>query len=157
VTAAAAPFGELGAVLTLPGLARHAAAARSAARLLARTPEQADTAALLVSEMFTNSLLHTWSGWPGGRVTVAVAPARWPAGALRITVTDAGPMGPDEDSRAALPPGGLAPGDLAAEHGRGLVLIDRLSVLWGYGPAARGRWETWCVVPRELGELGAAA
>jgi serine/threonine-protein kinase RsbW len=46
-----------------------------------------DGAVVVLSELFTNALLHTASGWPGGLVIVQVA--RWRHG-VRIAVTDQG-------------------------------------------------------------------
>ena len=44
------------------------------ARQLAATPRQAEVAALCVSELVTNAIVHTRSGRPGGTVTVVIGP-----------------------------------------------------------------------------------
>lgn len=70
-----------------PGIPRHAGSARRfVAGLLDGSPF-CDDAAVVLSELFTNALLHTASGGPGGLVIVQVT--RWRHG-VRIAVTDQG-------------------------------------------------------------------
>jgi anti-sigma regulatory factor (Ser/Thr protein kinase) len=77
-----------------------------------------DVAILLVSEIFSNSILHSRSGDPGETVTVAV---RTGDGIVRVEVSDrAGPGTPE-----------LRPADRDAEGGRGLHLVARLAARWG--------------------------
>lgn len=81
---------------------------------------------LVASELVANAWLHTASGAEGGRVKVQM---RSLSGRLvRIAVTDDGPR-PTQPVR--LPR--LSPRtDALAEGGRGLRLVDRLSVRWGW-------------------------
>ena len=72
-----------------------------------------DVAALLVGELFSNSLRHSGSGAPGETVTVAVKTAD---DVIRVEVTDR--------SGPGVPKPRPAGGD--AEDGRGLHLVARL-------------------------------
>ncbi len=72
----------------------------------------ADTVALLVSEVATNALVHG-----AGRVRVRVRPT---GGGLRVEVHDEGPTLPSR--RQATP---------MDEGGRGIALVDALSSGWG--------------------------
>ena len=77
---------------------------------------------MLVSELVTNSVLHSDSRLPGGTVTITVTAA--PAGAL-VEVRDAGGM--------SVPSPSPGPGDdELAEHGRGLQLVRDLAARWDY-------------------------
>jgi anti-sigma regulatory factor (Ser/Thr protein kinase) len=75
-------------------------------------------AELLVSELVTNAVLHSRGGVS---LTLAVAD-----GVLEVGVADPGPRLPPQRS---LTPGSGPP--WTAEGGRGLRLVDRLSVEWG--------------------------
>ena len=90
---------------------------------------------LLVSELVTNSVMHSRSGEPGGSVTVALCEG--PAGVL-IQVCDNG--GTSEPRVSAMP----LPGN-GAEHGYGLLLVDALADRWGTISSPEGR-VTWCRV-----------
>jgi anti-sigma regulatory factor (Ser/Thr protein kinase) len=78
-----------------------------------------DDAALLVSEMFGNSVRHSDSGAPGETVTVAVRSGN---GVVRVEVSDRGGPG--------VPALGHAGRD--AEGGRGLQLVAVLAARWGW-------------------------
>jgi len=79
-----------------------------------------DTATLLVSELVTNALLHT----PGPAVLELV-----PAGdRVRIHVSDPVAHGPEARRR-----------DLESEHGRGVMLVEALSLQWGVDPHGAGK------------------
>ncbi len=90
----------------------------------------AGQAALIVSELVTNSVIHADVG-PSRSLTLdcAILEDR-----LRITVTDPGSghvpqlRGPDEESR-----GGL-----------GLQIVDKLSSEWGVTRDSAGRTSVWC-------------
>jgi len=82
-------------------------------------------AALVVSELFANSVRHSGSSAAGQTVTVAVRAA---GGVIRVEVTDRGGSGVPQ-LRAC---GG------EAEDGRGLGLVAGLAARWG-GDAAGGR------------------
>ena len=88
-----------------------------------------DVAALLVSELFSNSLRHSGSGTPGETVTVAVKTLN---GVIRVEVTDrSGPGVPEP-----------RPAGSDAEDGRGLHLVTRLATRWGWRRRG-GRTVTW--------------
>jgi anti-sigma regulatory factor (Ser/Thr protein kinase) len=88
-----------------------------------------DDAALLVSELFGNSVRHSGSGAPGETVTVAV---RGRDGMVRVEVTSRRGLGVPE----------LRPAGRDAEGGRGLQLVAGLAARWGW--RQRGGWTvTW--------------
>jgi serine/threonine-protein kinase RsbW len=88
-----------------------------------------DDAALLVSELFGNSVRHSRSGAAGGMVTVAV---RAGDGLVRVEVTDrSGPEVPE-----------LSSAGRDAEGGRGLQLVAGLAARWGWRQRG-GRTVTW--------------
>jgi len=88
-----------------------------------------DDAALLVSELFGNSVRHSRSGAAGGTVTVAV---RAGDGLVRVEVTDRSGPGVPELSCAGRD----------AEGGRGLHLVAGLAARWGWRQRG-GRTVTW--------------
>ncbi len=118
----------------LPGTPQSVSAARQIARqVLGDEHPATQTTMLLVSELVTNSVMHSRSGEPGGRVTVALCTG--PAGIL-IQVSDDG--GPSEPCVAPISADG-------AEHGYGLLLVDLLAERWGTISSPEGRI-TWCRV-----------
>jgi anti-sigma regulatory factor (Ser/Thr protein kinase) len=80
----------------------------------------AAVAVLLVSELVTNSVLHSDSRLPGGTITVTVSGT--PDGA-RVEVRDAGGMSVPLVKRVD---------DALAEGGRGLRLVNDLAARWNY-------------------------
>jgi anti-sigma regulatory factor (Ser/Thr protein kinase) len=101
-------------------------AARAALTALpAVHPDVRETAALLVSELVTNSVRHAGLA-PTDEIELAISVD----GVLHVAVTDGGP--------------GISPaivdGDLEAEGGRGLMIVSRLALRWG---AERGRGRVW--------------
>lgn len=121
-------------VAVLPGTPQSASAARQIARqLLGDDHPATEITMLLVSELVTNSVMHSRSGEPGGRVTVVLCSG--PAGIL-IQVSDDG--GPTEPRIAPISADG-------AEHGYGLLLVDVLAERWGSICSPEGRI-TWCRV-----------
>jgi anti-sigma regulatory factor (Ser/Thr protein kinase) len=118
----------------LPGTPESVSAARNLAReVLGDDHPTIETTLLLISELVTNSVLHSRSAEPGGRVTVVLCAG--PAGIL-IQVSDDG--GPSEPRVAAMPAD-------AAEHGYGLLLVDALAERWGSICSPESR-VTWCRV-----------
>jgi anti-sigma regulatory factor (Ser/Thr protein kinase) len=108
--------------LTVPGGHHdqaHAARVFTAATLTEHHPCAA-VAVLLVSELVTNSMLHSNSRLPGGTITITVTGS--PGGA-RVEVRDAG---------SASVPVVTGADDALAEHGRGLRLVSDLAARWGY-------------------------
>jgi anti-sigma regulatory factor (Ser/Thr protein kinase) len=85
--------------LAIPGHPAHVRVAREFTALVlgAHSRDDDGIAALLVSELITNSLRHSASGQPGGTITVIVAVA--PGEAL-IEVTDNGGTGEPEGTPA---------------------------------------------------------
>jgi anti-sigma regulatory factor (Ser/Thr protein kinase) len=121
----------------LPGVPESATAARRLTwQLLGDDHPVADTAMLLMSELVTNSVMHSRSRRPGGTVTVAVCAG--PTSVL-IQVRDDG--GPSEPQLPAVPGG--AERAAGAEHGYGLLLVDALAETWGTSATTDGR-VTWC-------------
>jgi anti-sigma regulatory factor (Ser/Thr protein kinase) len=101
-------------------------------------PVDIEIAALLVSELVTNAVLHdtAWSDGDGdgdgegaeSTITLTIVSA---GGELRVDVYDSSPDLP------ALSGDGIPPAE--AEHGRGLVLVDSLSTDWGSYRAGKGK------------------
>ncbi|MFF5969112.1 SpoIIE family protein phosphatase [Streptomyces collinus] len=88
------------------------------------SPDQVDSAVLLLSEMLTNVLVHTDSdALLVAEITGGVGERR-----LRIEVTDGGDDLPHK----------RRPGELASS-GRGLVLIELLAHAWGVDPRGQGK------------------
>jgi anti-sigma regulatory factor (Ser/Thr protein kinase) len=116
--------------VTLAGRAERARLARAFVEgVLGAGHPCGDVAALLVGELFSNSLRHSGSGAPGETVTVAV---KTEDGVIRVEVTDrSGPGVP-----APRPAGS------DAEDGRGLHLVARLASRWGWRRRG-GRTTTW--------------
>jgi serine/threonine-protein kinase RsbW len=96
---------------------------RSLASLLPECPARDDVIGV-ATELASNALRHTASG-RGGLFTVEVA---WDESAVRVGVADGG--SPTEPHVIQ---------DPAAEHGRGLLLVDGLSVRTGVVGDRRGR------------------
>jgi serine/threonine-protein kinase RsbW len=116
--------------VTLAGRRERARVARAfAVGVLGAGHPCGDDAALMVSELFGNSVRHSRSGAAGGTVTVAV---RTGDGVVRVEVTDrGGPVVPGLYS---------AGGD--AEGGRGLQLVAGLAARWGWRQGG-ARTVTW--------------
>jgi hypothetical protein len=116
--------------VTLAGRAERARLARTFVYgVLGPDDPGGHVAALLVDELFVNSLWHSGSGAPGETVTIAIKTAN---NAIRIEVTDlSGPGVPEP-----------RPAGSDAEDGRGLQLVDRLAVRWGWRRRG-GRTVTW--------------
>ncbi|WP_150244350.1 ATP-binding protein [Nocardiopsis quinghaiensis] len=105
----------------------QAAQIRSWCQRGARVPaHRAFPLLLVVSELVTNAWLHTASGTECGRVRVQMR--HLPGRLVRIAVTDDGPR---PGQGVCLPR--LSPeADALATCGRGLRLVDRLAVEWGW-------------------------
>jgi serine/threonine-protein kinase RsbW len=112
-----------------PGTPVNAGPARRfVAGLLDGSPFGED-AAVVLSELFTNALLHTASGQPGGLVIVQVT--RWRHG-VRIAVTDQG-------SSAEPVISDPASAEVPAESGHGLYLAAHLAQRLDWHDDASGR------------------
>jgi anti-sigma regulatory factor (Ser/Thr protein kinase) len=114
---------------------------RWVASLLPDCPARDDVVSV-ATELASNAIKHTASG-RGGRFAVEVARDAGP-GVVRLAVADGG--APDGPRRIDDPSG---------EHGRGLLLVSRLSVRRGVAGDHRGR-VVWADIPW-AGPGGAAA
>ena len=125
--------------LAIPGRAEHVQHARQFTDLVltAHSRDDEGTCGLLVSELVTNSLLHSDSGVDGGIVTITITLS---PGEILVAVTDDGGAG-----EPALSPD--AGGDDDAEHGRGLFLVQQLSGEWGHDRQGR-QLTTWFTTRR---------
>lgn len=111
----------LRASLTIPGQAERVRYARRfVTRAMGDGHPCAEVAALLATEVVTNSVQHSGSGLPGGTVTVTVTDI---PGGVRVEVLDAG---------GASVPHVRGTVGVDAEGGRGLRLVRDLSASWGY-------------------------
>jgi anti-sigma regulatory factor (Ser/Thr protein kinase) len=84
--------------------------------------ELSDNAALLVSELVTNAVLHARTG--------CVVVAEVDGDSLRVEVIDGA------GDSAAVAPGGAR---LSAEGGRGLVIVDVVATAWGVDEHSAGK------------------
>ena len=111
-----------------PGEAGQVGAARRfLAGLLDGCPA-AEDAAVCVSELATNAVLHSRSGGPGGRFSVCVALR---PGSVRVAVADeGGPWRPERN-------GDGRNGD--GQSGRGLLIVRALASRWGQEENGAGR------------------
>jgi anti-sigma regulatory factor (Ser/Thr protein kinase) len=129
------------AAWTLPGMPASVRVFRGLARAAAAgNDDQAEAAALCVTELVTNALLHTRSGLPGGNVTVRFEASPSKPG-LRISVHDDGPRVVASSTAARA---GTLPGP--AETGRGLGIVAAVAAEHGVIRTARGSI-TWCIIP----------
>lgn len=124
--------GVFTSALAIPGQPEHVRAARAFTRLVLGIHDRDDdgVAALLVTELISNSLAHSDSGKPGGTIAISVTVT---PGGLLVEVTDDGAGGG---------PVLREPADVEAERGRGLRLVDELSDAWGHF-GWEGRMVTW--------------
>jgi anti-sigma regulatory factor (Ser/Thr protein kinase) len=117
-------------VVTLAGRAERARVARAfVSGVLGPRHPCTDDAALLVSELFGNSVRHSRSGDPGQTVTVAVKASEC---LVRVEVTDR--RGPGVPQTGPAVPDG--------EGGRGLTIVAGLAARWGWRHRG-GRTVTW--------------
>ena len=129
------------ATVTLPGQPRYVRWARELVTIaLGRGHPGYEPLTLIVSELFTNSIVHSRSRLDGGTVTVTLL--RSPGGTLnerdsiRVEVTD--------DGAASLP--ALRAMDSSAAGGRGLHLVDALAASWNCARDPAGTTTTWADV-----------
>ncbi|NNN35170.1 ATP-binding protein [Streptomyces sp. S3(2020)] len=97
--------------LTCPGFPEEVSRARRWTRDILRGSPLAEDAELIVSELSTNALMHTTSGWEQGSFHLAVAVS---AQVVAVSVTDDG--GADTTPKVVYQ-------DQEAEHGRGMVSV----------------------------------
>jgi anti-sigma regulatory factor (Ser/Thr protein kinase) len=107
--------------MTVRGRADQVRVARRFARdVIGADDPRTDTVVLLVSEMVTNSVVHSRSGQEGGTVTVTITET---LGGVRVEVADDGGPGV---------PALRWSGGIAAEDGMGLLLLEAMTEKWGY-------------------------
>jgi anti-sigma regulatory factor (Ser/Thr protein kinase) len=112
--------GAIRETVTLAGRAERARVARAFVNgILGPGHPCGDVAALLVDELFVNSIRHSGSGAPGETVPVAVKTANE---VISVKVTDLSGPGVSEPR----------PAGSDAEDGRGLQLVARLAARWGW-------------------------
>lgn len=129
------PLGTYRASICLPARVEQVGRAREfvTATLGAEHP-CAGVLQLIVSELVTNSIVHSGSGRrEAGTVTLALAGN---SGRVRVAVTDEG--GP------TLPR--LREADSCAESGRGLYMVDALAAAWDCTRDSSGATTTWAEV-----------
>jgi anti-sigma regulatory factor (Ser/Thr protein kinase) len=124
--------------LTIPGGHHdqaHAARVFTTTTLTGQHPCAA-VAELLVSELVTNSMLHSNSRLPGATITITVTGS---PGSARVEVRDAG--------GATVPV--VKEADDTLEGGRGLRLVSDLAAQWGYlrEPGGLVTWFEVCAEP----------
>lgn len=112
-----------------PGVAQQAMAARRFALSLLDGSPFRDDAVLVLSELFTNAILHSDSGQPGGLIVVQIS--RWRLG-VRIAVTDQG----SGNQPVIRDPGACSD---VAESGNGLYLAAQLAGRLDWHDDASGR------------------
>jgi anti-sigma regulatory factor (Ser/Thr protein kinase) len=121
--------------LRLPPAAESVPAARRFARdQLSNSSCDTETAALLVSEVVTNAVLH------GRSDLILVVEDR--GRSAYVSVSDTSPMPPRVHNFA-----------VESATGRGLRLLDQLALRWGVDPATTGGKVVWF----EVGEPSSAA
>ncbi|WP_344914267.1 ATP-binding protein [Streptosporangium oxazolinicum] len=114
-------------------------ARQCAAAVLESEGVPVDDCVLIISELVTNAVRHTASGHPNGTVILMISDA---GPMVRVEVIDAGaptvpmPRQPSED----------------ADSGRGLFLVDRLSVMWGVRKLYTGGRAVWAMIERGKGD-----
>lgn len=144
---AGAPFGDRRCRFELAARPDSVARARKLTRThlagFALCDDTCDTAALVVSELVTNALVHTVS-----RRIVCDLTDDPAAGHVRIVVRDEG-RGTD---------GGPHPHPARSgeeDHGRGLLLVSAVSSAWGAQEEGLGLL-VWAELPRAAAEAAAA-
>lgn len=119
---------DLAARTTSPAEARRRGAAWLRGHPVGQ--ETLDAAALIISELVTNAVMHG-----GGNIIRCTL--RLAGGVLRIEVTDQGHGYPEPAVRR---PG---PDDVS---GRGLLLVSAVAEAWGVAPTAAGGRAVWATV-----------
>lgn len=125
--------------LTLPAATSSVPEARRFVRTTLRSWEledQADAAALVVSELATNAVLHA-------RTTFTVRLLLDADGRLRLEVTDGSKRRPDRRSHSA-----------DAATGRGLAIVTELALAWGVEEKEQGK-TVWAELTGPAGDTAA--
>ncbi|WP_240957809.1 ATP-binding protein [Streptomyces barkulensis] len=132
-----------GTEFALPARAESVARARRLVRGLpagwGADEETRDTAALVVSELFTNAVVHTGSGSVVCELRQERGAAAGMGAPLRLEVRGRRPGPPAGSAPRARPPG--------EEHGRGLMLVEAVSDAWGIREVHGCGWSVWARLP----------
>ena len=118
--------GDTFVAFVLPGIDLAPRYARSLLMRSRLARHIGDDLVLCLSELVTNAVLHSRSSLPGGRLMVIVQAEG--SGVLRVTVLDEGPLGTKDRTALGLPD----------EHGRGLEIIEALSIEHGHSSLFAG-------------------
>jgi anti-sigma regulatory factor (Ser/Thr protein kinase) len=129
------------AILTLPAKPQHVGRARDFVGItLGNDHPCAEALTLIVSELVTNSILHSRSRHNGGNIVITL---RCPPGGglgmehhIRVEVAD--------DGESGLP--SLRPVGTGDVRGRGLHLVDALADAWDCARDPAGSTTTWAEV-----------
>jgi anti-sigma regulatory factor (Ser/Thr protein kinase) len=120
----------LAAVPAAPGAARHAVRTWFDSRSCG--DDSTDTAALLVTELVSNAVVH------------ATGPSLWLT--VEETTTDVLHVTVRDGSSQGLPRNCAQAPDVHRTGGRGLFMVDALSTRWGWEPLNTGK-SVWFEVP----------
>jgi len=88
--------------------------------------DYADIAQIIASELVTNAIKHTSADWTA-KIGVSLRRRRNPD-SVAVTVTDSSPYPPVKREEAA-----------DSEQGRGLHIVEALSLHWGWAPEGSGK------------------
>lgn len=113
---------------TFPATAQHISQARRFLSAVLDGSPAADDAVLCLSELATNATTHSNSRRPGGTFTVT---AQVTAGCLRVEVHDEGGSW-NQPVRSQ-----------NGTHGRGLLIVARLTRAWGQTGDSDTGWRVW--------------
>jgi anti-sigma regulatory factor (Ser/Thr protein kinase) len=97
--------------------------------------EYADDAEIITSELVTNAIQHV-SEDPAETIGITLARV-WDPAAVGVIVTDSSPDGPIKRETTG-----------ASERGRGLHIVEALSVYWGWHPEPGGK-AIYAVIAKE--------
>ena len=121
---------------TLPCAASSVGYARGAVRgvleAAGSSSDERDAAALVITELLANAIIHGGRSQDRIEVTVESSERR-----IHIEVEDRNPRPPVQREI-----------DADAPFGRGLVIVDALSSAWGWDPIDGAGKRVWCDVPR---------
>lgn len=95
----------------------------------------ADDAEIIASELVTNAIQHASTGNPENKIGVTLMRA-WAGKAVSVIVTDSSRISPVKRETTN-----------GSEHGRGLQLVESLSIRWGWTYERDGK-AVYAILPR---------
>ena len=120
-------------VMTFEGLPERIADVRQRVHQAVGDVDGVDDVVLVATELATNAILHTTSGWPGGSFVLELAEF---VDGWHVRVGDQGePSSPKRDTQ-----------DEETEAGRGLPVVAALARAWGVIGDRAGR-TVWAEIP----------